>query len=55
MHKHISSENPKKQDHLEDLGVDRRIILKRVLNKVCRMGIEFIWLRTESSSGFLRT
>ena len=40
------------RDHLEDLSVDRRIIMKRILKKEGeRVWIGWIWLRIETSCG----
>ena len=33
MHRTFSSKNLKEKDHLEDLGLDRRRILRLILNK----------------------
>jgi hypothetical protein len=44
----------KGRDHFGDLGVDRRVILKRILEKygtTMRTGIS--WLRIRSSSGLV--
>jgi hypothetical protein len=44
----------KGRDHLEDLGVDGRIMLEWILNKyIGRMWTRFIWLRIEASARFL--
>jgi hypothetical protein len=49
-------ENLKRSDHSEDLGVDDKIVLKRILEKyVSKVWIESIWLMIGSSGGFLRT
>jgi hypothetical protein len=37
MHKELWSENLKERDHLDDLGVEREIILKLILNKEPRI------------------
>jgi hypothetical protein len=47
-------ENLKGRDHSEDLGVDRRIILKLILGKQDgEFWTGFIWLRIETSGGLL--
>jgi hypothetical protein len=46
MLKKFWSVNPEGNKPLEYLGVDERLVLKRILNQqVYRMWIEFIWLR----------
>jgi hypothetical protein len=46
--------NLKGRDHPEDLVIDWRIILKRLLGKDgCRVRIGFIWLRIGAGGGFL--
>jgi hypothetical protein len=49
-----NSENLKRRDHVEDLGVSERVTLKWTLKiqggRVC---IEFIWLRTGISGKLL--
>jgi len=40
------------RDHLEDLGVDRRIILKRVFN-IMWPWTGLIWLRVETNNELL--
>jgi hypothetical protein len=45
---------PEERDHLEDLCVDGRIVLKQILKKWDgRIGTGFIWLRIETRRGFL--
>jgi hypothetical protein len=39
------------KDHSEDLGIDGRIILKRILDNVRKLWTGFIWLRTGTSGG----
>jgi hypothetical protein len=52
----ILVENLKARIHLEDLGIDGRIILKWFLKKRgARMWTRFIWLGIRSSDGFLWT
>jgi hypothetical protein len=47
-------ENLKGRDHLVDIGVDRRFLLKWILKKQgARMWTGFIWLRIGSSGGLL--
>jgi hypothetical protein len=41
-------------DHLEDLGIDGKIILKSILKKECgRIWTGFIWLWMGARSGLL--
>jgi hypothetical protein len=43
-----------KRDHLEDVGVEGRIILNQIIKKQdMRMWVEFIWLSIETRSGLL--
>ena len=45
-------ENLRKRYHFEDLGVDGRIILKWILNKLAgRAWTELIWLRIGTTDG----
>jgi hypothetical protein len=54
MHTKFLLENLKGRDHMEDLGIDRRIILEWILKKqVGRVWNEFIWLRTGTSDRFM--
>jgi hypothetical protein len=54
MHTVFQLENLKGRDHLEDLDVDERIILGRILEKYCwNAWTGFIWLRIASSGGLL--
>jgi hypothetical protein len=47
-------ENLKVRDHLEDLGVDGKIILEWILGKYGeRVWNRFVWLRTETGCGLL--
>jgi hypothetical protein len=42
------------RDHLEDLGVDGRIILKRIFNKwESEVQTSLLWLRIETDDGHL--
>jgi hypothetical protein len=46
--------NLKGRDHLEDVGVDGRIILERILGKKCgNFSTGFIWLRRGTSGRLL--
>jgi len=55
MHTIIWSQNLKGRDHVEDLGVDGKIILERILWKYCeKTWTECIWLRTGSNGDLLR-
>jgi hypothetical protein len=45
------SENLKGRDHLEDLGVDGKIILEWILQKYVGGLYGFIWLRFGTSGG----
>jgi len=48
------SENLKGRNHLENLDVDGKIILKRILGKVCeKVWTRCFWLRTWTSGQFL--
>jgi hypothetical protein len=48
----FSSGNLKGRDHLEDLGVDVKLILKSILRKYSgKMWTGFIWLRIGTSGG----
>jgi hypothetical protein len=54
MHTKFGSENLKRRDVLRDLGVDMRIIFKRILKKSgFWIWTGFIWTRTGSSGGLL--
>jgi hypothetical protein len=47
-------ESLKGRDHLEDVGIDGRIILQRILGKQGgKLWIGCIWLRTGTSGGLL--
>jgi hypothetical protein len=47
-------ENLKGRDHLEDLSIDGRIILERILGKYDgNIWTGFIWLRIGTSGGLL--
>jgi hypothetical protein len=41
MHVKFCSENMKRRNHADELGVDGRIILKRILDLLCE-GVDFI-------------
>jgi len=46
--------NLRERDHLEDIGIDRRIILDWILEKLVEMiWTGFIWLRGETSGRLL--
>jgi hypothetical protein len=48
------SENLKGREHSEHLGVDRRIIFKRIFGeRVGKVWIGFMWLRIGAIGGFL--
>jgi hypothetical protein len=50
----IVVEKPEAENHSEDLGVDRRIILEWIVGKQGgKMWIGFIWLRVGPSGAFL--
>jgi hypothetical protein len=50
----VLMENMKERDLLKDMGVDRRIILRFILNKMGGCGWHLrMWLRLESSGRFL--
>jgi len=45
---------PEERDHLEDVGVDGRIILKSILKKsFARSWIGLVWLRIGTSGGLM--
>jgi hypothetical protein len=44
---------PEGREHLEDLGIDGRIILKRILNKWYVAWTGLIWLWAETGDCFL--
>jgi hypothetical protein len=44
MHIKLWSENLKGRDHLEELSVDRRIILERILREIWRKGVDWMHL-----------
>jgi hypothetical protein len=45
---------PKEKNHLEDVSLDERIILERIIKKAVRKAwIGLIWLRIETSGGIL--
>jgi len=44
MHERFLCGNRKERDHLEDSGVDDRIILKLILNKSVGRGLDYICL-----------
>jgi hypothetical protein len=50
MHTKFWSENLKGKDHLEELGVDRKVVLKWILGKVWT---GCIYLRLGTSGGLL--
>jgi hypothetical protein len=44
----------KEEDLLEELGVDGRIILELIFEKLCKnMWIGFVWLRIGTNSGLM--
>jgi len=46
--------NVKEGDHLEDIGIRGRIILKQILNNYDgRTLTEYVWLRTVTSGGLV--
>jgi hypothetical protein len=48
----LNNENLKGRDHLEDLGVDGKIMLEWIIGKYCRrLWTGFIWLRIVVSGG----
>jgi hypothetical protein len=55
IHRIYGSENLKERDHLEDLGEDGKIILKRILNRMRICGLDSTGLEQGSSGGLLRT
>jgi hypothetical protein len=56
MHTKFWYKSLKKRDHLEDLGIDERIILKCVLKKQDgRVWAKFVWLTLRQVASFLRT
>jgi hypothetical protein len=54
MHAILRLEDLKERDHLEDVGVDRRIILEWILGKQGgKVWTGFIWIRIGTSGGLL--
>jgi hypothetical protein len=54
MYTKLSLENLKGRDHLEDLDINRMIILEWISNKhIGRVWIGFIWLRRGTSATIL--
>jgi hypothetical protein len=53
MHTAFCCVNLREGDHLEDPGVDGRIILKWILEKWVRVWIGSIWLRIGTGGGIL--
>jgi len=53
MHTKFLSENLKGRDHLEDLGIDRKIILEWILGKQSGKVWTVIWFRTGTSGRVL--
>jgi len=52
MHMSLVGKKLKRRDHSEVLGVDGRIMLEWILEKLCGMvWTGFIWLRIGTSSG----
>jgi hypothetical protein len=54
MHTKFQLESLKGRNHSEDLGIDKRIILKWILGRQgWRVSIGFIWLRIVTGGGLL--
>jgi hypothetical protein len=54
MHTEFLSEDLKKRDHSQHRGIDGRITLEWLLEKLIReVGTGFIWLRIRTSAGLL--
>jgi len=51
----ILAGKPKERGHSKDLGIDRKIILEWILNRVLRCYTGCIWLRIGTSGGLLVT
>jgi hypothetical protein len=44
---------PKERDHLQDLGIDGNILLKRIVGVAWEAWTGFVWLKMDTSGGLL--